>query len=81
MALVPSSSAPKKPGGAGGSTGLVGGYELGEKVKSAGSESSVEVDSGTGIPMGRVLLYDLLRGVGGDAELDCEADVVVDEDE
>lgn len=49
---------PDDVGGAGGSRGLVGGYELGEKVRSATSDMVDDCccEMGIGTPMGRVLL-------------------------
>lgn len=66
-------------GGAGGSCGLVGGYELGEKMPSpALSASGPAPDdmessdvSGVGMPIGSVFMYDLLRGVADEMAVDC----------
>lgn len=66
-------------GGAGGSCGLVGGYELGEKMPSTAISASCPAPddmvsrevSGVGMPIGSVFMYDLLRGVADEMAVDC----------
>lgn len=65
-------------GGAGGSCGLVGGYELGKKMPSPALSGSAPAPedaessdvSGVGMPMGSVFMYDLLRGVADEMAVD-----------
>ena len=59
----------------------MGGYEDGEKTRSAVSEDADEL-GGAGIPIGSVFMYDLLRGVDGDDEppVLCEMAVAVVDD-